>query len=869
LTIKIMATLNETLNTLFELGYADALVPQFIKDNLQHAPRPYQEEAFRRFIYYLTEYKQRNDHAHLLFQMATGSGKTLVMAGTILYLYAKGYRNFLFFVNSTNIINKTRENFLNPQSSKYLFTQTIEIEGQKINVREVDNFDSSNPDDINILFSTVAGLHSRFNIPRENSITYADIADKEIILMSDEAHHINALTKKSLTITESQDLTSWEHTVNSIFRANQRNMMLEFTATLELSHEAISKKYADKIVFDYPLSKFREDGYSKEVKTLQSDLKEIDRAVQGIILSQFRLKILNKNGLQIKPVILMKSKTVKESEQFEEDFHKILRNLSTTQIQNIRSRNQNNDVIDKAFKYFDSVGISAQNLIDELAEDFSEEKCISVNSQNDSEEKQIVINTLEDKDNEYRVVFAVDKLNEGWDVLNLYDIVRLYETRDSKSGKPGKSTVSEAQLIGRGARYCPFQTDDNQEKYQRKFDKDVDNELKIAEELHYHASYNPRYIQELNTALKETGIIADDTIERKLTLKDNFKQTDIYKKGIIFLNKRIPNTVETEEFRSPEIRKQHKYTFHTGLVKETTVFGNDLQMKQNTTVRQYTLKKFNRQLLKKAINQFDPLQFSELKKWFPLVKSIDDFIDNEKYLGEVKVTVTGVFYKAEFAVKKQQFEVAKYVLSEILKGFKATAQPHIGTKRFEPHQIKQIFKEKTLRFHVSNNGESEVGKSILRSDIPNDLSTRVDTRDWHSYTDNFGTSEEKYLVKFIDSQMNELKEKYSEIHLLRNERFFQLYNFEDGKPLEPDYLLYLKEKNTENQLFYQLFIEPKGEQLIEKDKWKQDFLQSIEKEAQLVWNFQNPTYKVIGLPFYNEKIQKSLFGDKLKEALNY
>ena len=53
--------------------------------------------------------------------MATGSGKTLVMAGLIIYLYEQGYRNFLFFVNSTNIIEKTRDNFFNTTSSKYLF----------------------------------------------------------------------------------------------------------------------------------------------------------------------------------------------------------------------------------------------------------------------------------------------------------------------------------------------------------------------------------------------------------------------------------------------------------------------------------------------------------------------------------------------------------------------------------------------------------------------------------------------------------------------------------------------------------------------------------------------------------------------------
>ncbi|MDA0062985.1 DEAD/DEAH box helicase family protein [Brachyspira hyodysenteriae] len=31
-----------------------------------------------------------------MFNMATGSGKTLIMASLILYLYEKGYRNFLF-----------------------------------------------------------------------------------------------------------------------------------------------------------------------------------------------------------------------------------------------------------------------------------------------------------------------------------------------------------------------------------------------------------------------------------------------------------------------------------------------------------------------------------------------------------------------------------------------------------------------------------------------------------------------------------------------------------------------------------------------------------------------------------------------------
>src|SRR5690606_28484446 len=139
----------------------------------------------------------------------------------------------------------------------------------------------------------------------------------------------------------------------------------------------------------------------------------------------------------------------------------------------------------------------------------------------------------------YRAVFAVDKLNEGWDVLNLFDIVRLYNTRDASNGKIGKTTMSEAQLIGRGARYCPFQMSDDQPLYARKYDSDLEHELRICEELYYHSAYNPKYIQELNTALQAIGIKAKNTTERRISIKSAFKAKDLYKAGHIFLNDRV------------------------------------------------------------------------------------------------------------------------------------------------------------------------------------------------------------------------------------------------------------------------------------------------------------------------------------------
>jgi type III restriction enzyme len=53
--------------------------------------------------------------------MATGSGKTLVMAGLMLYLYEKGYRNFLFFVNSNVNANIIINTFANEYFKDILF----------------------------------------------------------------------------------------------------------------------------------------------------------------------------------------------------------------------------------------------------------------------------------------------------------------------------------------------------------------------------------------------------------------------------------------------------------------------------------------------------------------------------------------------------------------------------------------------------------------------------------------------------------------------------------------------------------------------------------------------------------------------------
>jgi type III restriction enzyme len=456
--------LDKRIASKIEDGDLEVSLSPILKNNLKFGSRKYQTEAFTALDYYLNNPKLRARPSQVLFHMATGSGKTLIMAGAMLELYNMGYRNFIFFVNTDTIIRKTKENFLNPKSSKYLFKDVININGVNVSINEVNSFESTNEEDISILFSTIQGLHTKLNNPRENSITFDDFVDRKVVLISDEAHHINALTKKTLTAQEKEISVTWENTVDRIFRSNPDNVMMEFTATLELSHPNIASKYNNKLLYDYPLAKFRENKYSKEVKTNQIDFEPIQRALVAIIISQYKKKVFASNGILAKPVVMLKSKTTAESAIMEEKFIEAIKNLN-------------------------------------------EDKVISVNSKNDTDDKQITINSLEDIDNEFRAIFAVDKLNEGWDVLNLFDIVRLYYTRDGKAGTLGKTTVQEAQLIGRGARYFPYKLTEEQDLDKRKYDDDVTNTLRICETLHYHCSHNPRYITELNQALRQIRIV--------------------------------------------------------------------------------------------------------------------------------------------------------------------------------------------------------------------------------------------------------------------------------------------------------------------------------------------------------------------------
>ena len=859
--------LYERLDMYWEDGFISQEIPERITDNLNpNLPlRDYQNEAFARFIYYLEDFKGKEKPYHLLFNMATGSGKTLIMAGLILYLYERGYRNFLFFVNSKNIIEKTKDNFINVAAHKYLFNQEVHIDGYSIALTEVATFDDTYPDDINICFTTIQQLHLDMTKQKENALTSEHFAEKKIVLLADEAHHMNVTTKS--TQEQLKLFNSWEDTVLKIFTANTDNLLLEFTATTEYEDPDIVDKYRDKVLYRYDLKAYRSDKFSKEIEIVRSDFSPQDRMLQAIILNYYKQQVAAKHKIRMKPVILFKAqKTISQSQENKETFHKIIDTLTESDIDRIKQSEV--DIVGQAFRFFAENNITTQALVRRLQAAFAPDYCLSVNDDKQAETNQILVNTLERDDNPIRAVFAVHKLNEGWDVLNLFDIVRCYETRDTRNNKPGNTTIAEAQLIGRGARYYPFTLPQNDDKYRRKFDTDTEHELRVLEELHYHSVNNSQYISEIRTALIAEGLMDEKTEKRHITLKTSFKGTDFYKNGIIYVNEqrvRDYQNIRSLDDLTPLKLKQRNYqhTIYAGSGSTTTIL-EDTDIENTTTTitdgngRDVPINQIAQNIVFEAIARNPFYRFDNLKRIFPHLCSMQEFRKSENYLGGL-----AIHFRGDLSILKtnpaEKLRACCDILKALAQELEETTTEFIGTKTFNPREIKAIFSEKTLNFATHhprvNYSDSEYDNIINASD-------------WFAYKGiTYGTDQERGLVKLLNRWWQNAQREYKTFYLIRNEAHIPIYDFDHGRKFYPDYVMYLQKRNG-GTATYQIFIEPKGKHLQETDRWKENFLKQIQTKADTHVIAQDKHYRILGVgKFYNEDHENE-FRDELDKTLH-
>lgn len=838
------------------LEFQNIEIPSYISDNLSKELREYQIKALQ---HYLLQ-RQKPNINHLLFNMATGSGKTLIMAALMLELYKRGYREFVFFVNSSAIVEKTRDNFCGKASSKYLFSESIIIDSKRVEVRSVDSFSACDSESINISFNTIQGLHSLFTQERENSITLADLKGRKIVLIADEAHHLNTDTKSKLTKAQEIEKQSWEGTIKNALQQNSENLLLEFSATIP-NDENVLKKYRDKIVYEYALKEFYNDRYSKKIFLVKYESRELKELFLGAcILSLFRQFVGRDSSVYVKPVILFKSGSIAKSKENEKDFYEFLERLDSREIerflQNVDS--SGDELLQKAKGYFEKAFENyAIKIAEHIKASFDKSYCINMNDETDLQANQKRVNTLESKDNALRVIFAVDRLNEGWDVLNLYDIVRLDNAKDNNK------TTSNAQLIGRGARYYPFGYKEGYEVDKRKFDNEQ-NALDVLEALSYHSFNESGYITALQKELENQGTPAQDTRtlyklqpqEKALTLAREFmKNATQDSKDVAKHDENLSLPIMSNDIRK---LKENESLFHKAKEIENTISTLSIPLlnsREKSQVEAYrkqefsedefaikSLKSINKAVFLKAMNKED-IGFNMLKN-LREVGSKREFI--EKYLYTLEVR----FHKRQEFSRSSQLHIATF----IVKGLKEILNAKGAKWEIEPFRIKYF----TLKARELWS-EKELEKSKYQW-LVYDKMLKADS------------SYEGAFLAFINGYKDRLDERYQHWCVIRNECFseFKLFgrdNAGEVRGFNPDFVFFGVSGDNKEVLF-ECVIESKGEQLEPNDKWKENLLLDLESELVSVREKQKnaKNLRLRGLGFFS-KAKEAEFREEFRKVV--
>lgn len=889
-------------------------IPDYITNNLRYPLYDWQKAALENFLIHekLRQKKISKGEVvppnHLMFNMATGSGKTLVMAALILYYYKQGYRNFIFFVNQNAILGKTQANFIDSSHNKYLFTENIVIDGVRVNIREVELFSNSS-DDIQIKFTTIQKLHNDIYKEGENALLLSDLQKRDVVLFGDEAHHLNASTskKKSAANELTDDISfigelkdsakledierSWEHTVrHCILEKNgkttgvNKNVLLEFTATIPNTDD-VKEKYEDKIISKFELKDFVEAGCTKHIRLVRSNLELRERILQALLLNWYRYAVAAKHGIaNFKPVILFRSKTIEESKADYQKFLELCKNVKAEdfdfvkKLSKIKSDDQDpynldGRIFERIAVYLKENNISFETVAQYIRENFKERNLIITNSKDGTKTKEKttseqdrLLNSLEDSNNHIRAIFTVQRLTEGWDVLNLYDIVRLYEGRDMDfhSKKAGSSTTSEVQLIGRGVRYYPFAFKDK-EKNRRKFDDDLQNELRILEEFYFHSDEDHRYISELSAELKNRGLIQEKRTQKIFRVKEEKK--DNLKGMYLFVNEQKENpdrrlktlpedfknlaafeakvlTTLYSEVQSVDFSKKEdeRYIADSGTLSTSVKTFSDIPLH----IRQKAFHRLN-------TNPESYFCFENLRKRFS-VESADDFFD---FIKELKILITSDVQFEEIPNKKL-LSLCEDFLLYIQRELETYDKPFIGTD-FHLVKFSDLFTLDEEKGKISFTKE----KMILMEDSDSEtqenksLEAELKNTEWYMLDSFWGTSEERKLIEFIKNHETNLKEKYDSFQLLRNEEVYKIFDFDTGRGFQPDFLLLLHGKNGGQNAYYQVFIEPKGAHLKgeDNDGWKENFLQEITNRYgfEKIVMENSSGYVLIGLPFFNSQ----------------
>lgn len=400
------------------------------------------------------------DFFSLTFALATGVGKTRLMGAFIAYLFTQhNIHNFFVVAPGTTVYDKLKKDLGDTNHSKYVFKclscfsipPTIIIDEDYRN-KPISFLDS----DVRIFIFNIDKFNKenanmrRINEYLGNSFFMELSALPDLVLIMDESHHYRA-ERGALALNELNPLLGLELTATPLVKKGTKQVPFK------------------NVVFEYPLSKAIEDGYTRTPYAVtRSDIdfynfgdEQLDRMMlQDGLLCHEKIKgklvayAANQGKPAVKPFMLVVCKDTSHAEWVE--------------------------------SYIKSI---------EFGDGAYKNKTITVHSNMKGSETEANLKLLldvEHPDNPIEIVIHVNMLKEGWDVNNLYTIVPL---------RTAASRILREQMVGRGLR-LPYGV--------RTGDKDVDAVMLTA-----HDKFNEilEAAQRGDSIFKAGNIIKAEDIE--------------------------------------------------------------------------------------------------------------------------------------------------------------------------------------------------------------------------------------------------------------------------------------------------------------------------------------------------------------------
>lgn len=351
------------------------------------------------------------DFMSLTFALATGVGKTRLMGAFIAYLYTQHHiRNFFVVAPNTTIFEKLKKDLSDNNSAKYVLkglgcfsTPPQIITDDDYREKTLSLFES----DVHIFVYNIDKFNKEgANMKKVNELIgdsfYQALSDlPDLVLIMDESHHYRA-EKGAQALNELHPLLGLELTATPLVTKGNKQVPFK------------------NVVYEYPLSKAIEDGYTRT----------------PYAVTRSDIDFYNFGDEQLDKMMLLDGITCHES---------------TKRKLEVYAANHGKPVV-KPFMLVVCKDTDHATWVEQFvkSDEFRggayRNKTIIVHSKQKGAETEANTRLLLDVENPetpVEIVIHVNMLKEGWDVNNLYTIVPL---------RTAASKILREQMVGRGLR---------------------------------------------------------------------------------------------------------------------------------------------------------------------------------------------------------------------------------------------------------------------------------------------------------------------------------------------------------------------------------------------------------------------------------